>query len=198
MRMIGFCVLSVVVATSAGAQQNESEPSGGLLYGIGVGAGTARVTCPICGSQAGVAPSLQLRFGGSFSPVIGWGIEGNGWLEEGPNASVRNVAYGVGAAVYWYLAPQAPRWYLKAGVGPLWYRVEDVDVDPMDVPSPSITSTSFAGHFGVGLEIPAGRLAVVPFINYAGSIYGSLYRDNTRVTEAQVSFVQLGVGLTWR
>jgi hypothetical protein len=192
-------VLAAVPSTSA---QSDPEPAtsaqtAGVWFGAAAGIGTTRAACPICSSGLDLAPAAQLRVGGTWSESIRFGLEASGWTNNDAEQGVRDIFVTVGAVLYWYPLPRRP-YYFKAGLGPAFYRVQDSDVDPMGEPDPPIRSTAVAGHFGIGYDVGLAGLLFSPFFTFTGTLYGSLSQDDTRITDASVTFMQLGIGVAVR
>lgn len=192
-------VLMIGAAPSAFAQGSAEARGGlGLWYGLGIGGGVGKVGCNVCRGVWHVAPSAQLSFGGTVNPFLRLGLEGNGWLRNDSAFGVRDIMVGVGAVLYWYPRSAAGGYFLKAGLGPFFFRAEDSRVAEGGEPDPPITSTSFGGHLGIGYDLRRGRLAFVPFFNVTASMYGGLSQDNSHLTDAGLSLIQLGVAVRWR
>jgi hypothetical protein len=63
----------------------------------------------------------------------------------------------------------------------------------------TISTSSLGVTLGVGYEVPlAGRYALTPFASYTGTLLANLKSDRTIITGAQVSLLQVGVGITRR
>ncbi len=119
-------------------------------------------------------------------------------MKNDAEIGVRDMLVGVGLSLYWYPNPAGTRYFVKAGLGPMFFRAEDSDVEEGARPDEALTSTALGGHFGIGYEILAGGFSLAPFMNFAGSIYGDLTRDNTTLTDVDLTLLQIGVGVIRR
>lgn len=196
--LLSFALATPAALTSQPAPSGPIRAGNGFWAGIGIAAGVARVGCDICRGQRNVSTSLQLRAGGSVGRTLLIGVEGNGFVKNNADPGVRHIMAGLAGVVYWYPNPSGVRYYVKAGLGPVWFRAEDSDVPAGSEPDLPITSRALGGHFGIGYELPMGRVSLTPFFNFTGSVYGSLSRDGTRLSDAGLSLIQMGFGITWR
>ncbi len=203
-RILALFAMAAVLPASARPQGIPEESAGGrgpgrgVWIGAGIGGGLEKVGCDVCLGDWDIAPSAHVRIGGTINRHLGLGLEGNGTLENDAAAGVRDVMVGVGAVLYWYPSPDGPRYYIKGGFGPMFFRAEDSDVPAGEVADPAITSTAFGGHFGIGYEIGGGRVVLVPFLNMSASVFGNLHQGDTRLTNAALTLIQFGLGVRWR
>ena len=190
---------TTMLAVAAPLQAQQPRNAGeGFWLGAGVGWGSAKVGCGICASGREGAWTGQVRFGGTLSDRLLLGVEGNGWMRNDRELGVRDLMLGVGLSLYWYPSPAGTRYFVKAGVGPMFFRAEDSDVGADDEPDPPLTSTAVGGHFGVGYDVVVGPVSLTPFVNFTGSLYGNLVRESTRLTDVDLTLLQIGLGVIRR
>jgi len=192
-----LCAVALGLAVPLAAQQLEPGPRG-LWIGGGLGAGIGRIGCDICRADREVGPAGQLRIGGRFSDALLFGVEANGWLSNDAELGVRDLMLAVGGVVYWYPNPRGARYYLKAGLGPVFYRAEDSDVPVDETPEESVTARGLGAHLGVGYELHLGQFAVVPYFNFTDTVFSTdLVQGDTRLAPVNLNLLQLGVALNW-
>lgn len=196
-KTVAFAVLTVLYTAPAVGQGAPRDGSSGLWIGGGIGGAAGKVGCDLCRNNWKVAPTAQLRIGGTISRHLLLGVEGNGWRKNDADFGVRDIMVGIGAVLYWYPTPGSRSYYFKGGFGPIFYRAEDSDVGEGDTPDPSITSTAFGGHFGVGYDFAGRTLAVSPFFNVTASLSGSLHQSSVTLIDAGLTLVQVGMAVRW-
>ena len=186
------CVLAV--HTPVAAQETSR-----FWLGAGVGAAAGRVGCDICSAERDLGPSAQLRAGYVLGRHLQLGLEANGWTSNDAELGVRDVIVGVAGLLYWYPSPDGPRYHLKAGLGPVWYRAQDSDVPAGETAEPAITSNALGIYIGVGYDLPVGGVAVTPFFNLSDMLFsGALRQQDTRLADVNVSLIQVGVAVRWQ
>jgi hypothetical protein len=154
---------------------------------LGVGTGSQQVSCDICRGDGNGGWAVRAAAGSTLSPRLRLGGELHGWTDA--TDDVRFTFYSVTPALYWYPATQP--YFLMAGVGYAGYHASAGDE--------TISTSSLGVTLGVGYEVPlAGRYALTPFASYTGTLLANLKSDRTIITGAQVSLLQVGVGITRR
>jgi hypothetical protein len=145
---------------------------------------------------------MSARLGGTLGSSLLLGAEANGWVhyegdDDAPSAERRRVLGGLAVVLYWYPNP-ASGFYFKGGFGPVVFRLDDVrTLEEGQERVTAITSTSFGGNVGVGYDLSvSGSISLTPFFTYVGSLYGNLTRDDSRVSNAKLTLVQFGIGIT--
>ena len=102
-----FLVLSPLARTAPA--QARSKPLG-LWTGIGLGYGTARVSCSGCAASNKGGPTGTLFLGGNVSPLVRFGVETNLWLSH------PDWLWNLSAALYYFPEPGS-RFFVKGGAG---------------------------------------------------------------------------------
>jgi hypothetical protein len=197
--LLGAAALGIVGPLSA--QDTLRSPTGrtGFWMGGGFGAGAGRIGCDICREDRDIGPAAQLRLGGRLNEHLLFGVEGNGWMSNDPEQGVRDLMLAVGGVLYWYPNPRGARYYLKAGLGPVFYRAEDSDVAVDETAEEAVTARGFGAHLGVGYELQVGRVAIVPFFNFTDTVFSTdLVQGDTRLAPVNINLMQIGVGINWR
>jgi hypothetical protein len=159
----------------------------GVFLGVGLGVGSARLSCDICRDDRNGGGAGYVRFGLTASRNILLGIETLGWYDSG---DVDQLLVAVQAIAMLY-PKRTSGFYLKGGLGVSEFSAKDGDGN-------EVSSQAFALQVGLGLEVPVGRnLSMVPFANFLGST-GADVKFNSTVSSlsANTSLIQLGVGLT--
>lgn len=154
--------------------------------GIGVGTGSARVSCDICNNdrEAGMSGSAALGFG--VGRRVRVGVEGNAWRDDDGNRET--LLWSGGLTTYLYPAGDRAFW-TKMGAGVMRYRAE-TDRD-------DIQANTFGVIIGAGYDIPMNsRLAVGPYATLAASSRADLTSGGRTVRE-RVSHSLLHVGVVF-
>jgi hypothetical protein len=174
--------LAVVVAMLfTGAAQARAQ---GLSFGLGVGAGWARVSCDICQTSRDLGPSAFARVATAVRPGVNVGAELTAWTHE-----VEDERENMGALMAVLLMqPRQGPLYVKAGLGYLGYRAgEDIGLNAVGM------------QFGAGYQLRLGGLALNNYVNLIGSSFGSLKNESTTIAEdVSTTLVQFGVGFSLR
>ncbi len=192
-------LLMLLPAATQTLTAQQSERTSGLWIAGGIGGGWTRVHCDICNSDLLFGLSANLGIGSRLGSSLALGLEGSGWRKrvESENVVTKRRQTALQGVVYWYPARNGPRYFFKGGVGIVSFRIDD-DPGPGEEDEDPITSNSLGGQVGVGYEIPiSNNLAVVPYLNFVGSLGADLKQGNTELTSASVIAIQFGLGLAW-
>lgn len=164
------------------ASAQESSPR--FWGGVGVGTGSARVSCDICENdrEAGMTASAALGFG--LGERVRLGVEGNAWLDQDDNLDT--LLWSATFSGYLYPRGTEGLW-TKAGMGIMRYRAE-TDRDDVE-------ANAFGVLIGAGYDIPmSGPFTVGPFVTLATSSRADLKRGETVVrNRVSHSLIHLGV-----
>ena len=178
---------TLVTLTAFSAAANAQERSG-FTFSVGIGGGSAQITCDDCGDERRSAVTGYLRAGGVIRPNFILAGEVNGWTKKDGDA--RSTISTVNAVALWY--PSSSGLYLSGGVGfgNLTFEFSEGAV------TLSVKGTGFAYQVGAGYDITVGTtIAITPFATYfrtAGVEFeGTGGKANGNVIHA-------GLGLTWR
>jgi hypothetical protein len=186
--------LALLCAPSLRAQGG-SPHRDGLTATIGLGIGSAGVTCDGCESKRETAPTLMLRVGGAYAPDLIFGVELNAWSksevveETGNEARVRIAT--VNAVVQWY--PQVDGgFFVQGGAGVGTVRSELLD----DVGGSVSSRTTAVGYqLGAGWDVrltPA--ISLTPYATFFGTAAGKVKGSDAKF-DGNVG--QVGIGLTF-
>ena len=205
-QFFGIAVLSTFATLFASGPlvaQDEYRAGDGFWWGVGAGVGVGKVACSLCNAGHNIAPAAQLRLGGVLGRTFLFGVEANGFYrtgrDENGNALLREVMGGAAAVLYWYPNPAGGRYFFKGGFGPFFYRISEANVPADQEAAAPISSTAFSGHFGVGYELPVtSSIMFVPYVNFTGTAYANLTREESTVADANLTLIQIGLGFTWR
>jgi len=173
-----------MAASPAAAQSSLNE---GFWYGAGLGVGFAKTACTICVSDRYSSYSAYFRLGGTITPGFLLGVEATGWMHD--ENTIDRAMGSLSAIALWY--PNRGSWYVKGGLGVIADRLDD-DAD-------ALTSRALAAQVGLGYEFQIGRtMSLVPFVTAIGSAHGNRNFNGTRIAgDATLSFLQVGLGMTW-
>ena len=166
----------------------------GLTATIGLGIGSAGVTCDVCESERESAPTLMLRVGGAYAPDLIFGAELNLWSksevddETGDEARVRIAT--VNAVVQWY--PQLDGgFFVHAGAGIGTIRSELLNSATGNA---SARTTALGYQVGAGWDVRvAPSISVTPYATFFGTAAGKV-KDSDSKIDGNVG--QIGVALT--
>jgi hypothetical protein len=152
-----------LLAPLAASGQEASSPRSGFGLALGMGGGSAGVTCEGCDVDVDERTngiSGYFRIGGYASDRLFVGIEGTGWMnnEEGIE---RRIA---GASLVFVGYPSATAgFFLRAGFGGTRAVIEDDFA--------SITGNGLLWSAGTGFDINLGNgAAITPYVNYLAAL----------------------------
>jgi hypothetical protein len=183
-----LALVTALIALPLAAQTDG--PRRGFFLSVGMGGGSAGVTCPQCGDipderMNGV--SGYLRFGGTVSSRLQVGVEGSGWIKNSGGLE-RRIA---GASLVFIGYPSATGgFWVKSGVGGLRAVVEN------DIAT--VVGEGLMFQAGIGFDIPLGTgAALTPFANYIYST-GVAAAVNSVSTgfDLNPNVFQVGLGIT--
>ena len=190
LRSVGLALL----CSSRLLAQGDAPHREGVTATIGLGIGSAGVSCDACESARETAPTVMLRVGGAYAPDLILGVELNAWSKSevvdatGDEARVRIAT--INALAQWY--PQLDGgFYVQAGVGVGTVRSELVDDLTGTTTS---TTTAFGYQVGAGWDVRVTpRISVTPFATFFGTAAGKVRNSDDKL-DGNVG--QIGVGLT--
>lgn len=190
-RILSILALAVLLPTAAMAQHPQTRQGFGIS--VGIGAGSANLTCDGCSQSGGTEPSGYLRLGGYVSPALFVAFETDGWAVV--NIVENNALIGayMGVAQWYPMASQG--WYVKGGVG---YAYADALGDIFA--AADLHTSGFAVSIGAGYDWRVARnFALTPYVNYLAQLGGTYSDSNGSDTglDANVSIFQFGLGFTW-
>ena len=181
--MIGALALGVTAHPLAG----QSSLNQGFWYGAGLGVGFAKTACTICVSDRHSSYSAYFRLGTTVTPNFLLGAEANGWMRD--DGGIDRAMGSLSAIALWY--PNRGSLFVKGGLGIIADRLDDDD--------DALTSRALAIQLGMGYEFRIGRnSSLVPFVTAIGSTHGARNFNGNRIAgDATLSFLQVGLGMTW-
>jgi hypothetical protein len=183
---------SVLWGTTVAAQSTQATLSDwqpGFRAAVGLGVGSAGISCDGCGSDRDNSVSGILRFGGGIRPGVVLGGQVTSWAKNvhGGTESLTFVTF----VTQWYPQPRQG-FFVLGGLG----------VAAMDATGDGVElrTNSLGLQAGVGYDITLTRkFAITP---YADLLYGTggNVQVNGSTTNVKVSsnLVQFGVAASWR
>ncbi|HXY19904.1 MAG TPA: hypothetical protein VEH83_07905 [Gemmatimonadales bacterium] len=179
----------LVAASPAQAQKRDEGPyREGFWIGVGLGYGSAAVSCSLCtsGSRTGAA-TFTLRMGGTPSRQLLIGGELNAW---GRNTSGVDEAVGDMSAVVLFYPSLTTPVFLKGGLGVAVYSLNT---------SPKVESEGLGVSIGVGADLYTGRrFSLTPFATFMTAISGNLKVGGADTGVAvKPNLLELGLTATW-
>ena len=175
--------------------QGDAPRREGLTATIGLGIGSAGVTCDACQSDRETAPAVMLRIGIAYAPDLILGAELNAWTKSvvtdvtGEEARVRIAT--INAVAQWY--PQLDGgFFVQAGVGVGTVRSDLLD----DVSGIAASKTTALGYqLGAGWDFRlTPTISLTPFATFFGTAAGKVRNSDAKL-DGHVG--QIGVGLTF-
>lgn len=184
----------VLLCASPLLAQGTAPPREGVVATIGLGIGSAGVTCDDCESDRETAPTVMLRIGGAYAPDLIFGGEVNAWSKSevnpatGEKARVRIVT--VNLVAQWY--PQLDGGFFVVGGAGVGTVRSDLLGDLTGVASANTTAIGY--QVGAGWDIRVKpNISVTPFATFFGTAAGKV-KDGDQKLDGHVGHV--GVALT--
>jgi len=171
----------------------------GFWFGLGAGYGSADATCDDCDSGdregSGVA---YIRSGYALNERLLVGAEATVWSKsfEIPDlgGDSRLNMYNVMAILTFYPQPSGGL-FVKGGVG---VAVLDLELDLDDATLDADLGTGLGLSIGAGYDIPVGRIAITPGVNFWYGQPGDLrLLGETIATNWKQNVVDFTVGITF-
>lgn len=180
------------LSTPASAQRNP-QVRDGFMVSLGVGAGSAGVSCSGCVTDRENGPVLSLMLGGAVSPSLILGVETHGWAKQQNGETMKN-GFLTGVA-QWYPSVESG-FFIKAGAG--FGQVSDEAIDPA-FGTLKVESTGVAYQIGTGYDFRVGKnFSLSPFVNYLATTSANAKVNGVSANERlDVSNLQYGLGFTW-
>lgn len=177
-------LLTVALAPSAPAQQQVLHR--GPFIGVGLGWGSARLSCNICTAERDGDISGMLRLGFALTQQFLIGLEAQAWYDK---KDVTRLL-GSGGVAVWMYPSRTNGFYLKAGVGLSKYKATEDDDE--------FKTSSISGQVGLGYEFGLTKgISVGPYANFIGTTSSDFEFNDTVVDgSANSSLLQIGVSLT--
>lgn len=160
----------------------------GFGGGIGLGIGSAQVTCDDCDDSRESGLSGFLRLGGYVTPGLLLGLESNGWVRSEAGVD-EQLGYLSGVAVVYPDSRQT--WFFKGGLGYSMHRAESA--------TDELTVSGVAVSVGTGVDIPLSRsVALSPYANYLRTFSGTVRLNGVDAgLTVGVNVIQAGLAVTW-
>jgi hypothetical protein len=188
----GVVALTVVRASSSLAQ-GHPQIRDGFTVSVGVGAGSAGVTCTDCGTDRETAPALYLRLGGAVRSNLILAGEINGWSKSTKDAgdAARVTVSTVNAIAQWYPDPTGG-FFVDGGLG---IGAMKVEIKTPGLPTLSDNTTGLGYQVGTGYDIRVGKnFSITPYATFFGTAGGKTESSKEKI-DANVA--QIGLGVTW-
>ncbi len=186
-------------ATAAGPDADKDESVGGALKrsadrhglwgSLGLGRGSAGLSCSTCAGETTKAYSLTGTIGLRVTPKFLVGVESFAWLDV-VGGGVDRIARGTYLIARSY--PFSSRVFVHGGLGVASFEVNDGEV-AFSTRSPSMS-------LGLGFDWRLGGFTLTPAITAIMSTGGPLTSDRTNnaVTDnAQLGMLRTSVALSW-
>lgn len=189
--LIGAAIAALVAAAPSAAQ-SRPQTHDGFTVSVGLGGGSAGVSCVECESSRERAPTVYLRLGGAVRPNLVLAGEINGWSksesDQGIDATITIVT--INAVAQWY--PQtATGFFVSGGVG----------LGSMEAKANAFGESLSDRTHGLGYQIGTGydlrvrpNLAITPFVTYFATAGGKVESTGEK---ANANVVHFGLGVTW-
>lgn len=160
----------------------------GFWIGVGLGWGSAGISCSSCTDNTRYGSgAVTIALGGTLGKSMLLGGEVNAWSRE--NSGVTETVGDVAAVLYWYPMRTSPLW-VKGGVGFVTYQANT---------DPKLETGGFGISVGVGVDLYVGRkFSLTPYVNYAAALGGTVKIGGTDTGfEARPNLVQVGLAAVW-
>lgn len=176
--------LALLMALAFLPAPSSAQGSPSFWGGIGVGTGSARLSCDICTNDrtAGMSGSAALGF--RVGERVRVGVEGNAWRDK--DGDLETILWS--GSLVGYLYPSSTRaFWTKLGAGIMRYQADDEDDE--------VRANTFGLLVGAGYDIPmTGSLSVGPFVTLATSSRADLTSGDRTIRErVSHSLLHLGV-----
>jgi opacity protein-like surface antigen len=189
MKFLSLAAASLLVLSATASAQSNVQTRDGFTISFGLGAGSAALTCPGCGSTPReTGASGYLRLGGAISPSLVLSAETNGWSKTIQGVDTRMGSL-MGVA-QWY--PSVSNgFYVAGGVGLSAYSEQD--------PSTKADAVGLGYQFGTGYDFRMSHnFSLTPYVNFVGMANSDVKVDGTSLNQKiGTSNVQYGIGFTW-
>ncbi len=192
--IVGIALLASAVASPVLAQSGAASPASrqGFTISLGLGGGSAGVSCDGCDSDRENGASGYLRLGGAIRPNLVIGGETHGYRKtesEGGEEVTAQLSY-LTAFAQWYPQP-ATGFFLKGGLG--------FGMINLDVGGQTLKSSGVGLTLGAGYDWRLGtNFSLTPYANYLLQGKGEAKVDGSSIGEKWGTNVfQLGLGVTW-
>ncbi len=195
--MMMLATLLVPLAISPVSAQRADARRAGFYASVGLGSGSAGVTCDGCDSDRRSKLTVMARFGGSVRPDLVIGGEVMAWSDEASDSGISgDMTLGfVGATAQYFPDPKRGL-YLKGGLG---VATSEVNLRVSGVGSAKLEATGLGLVAGVGYDIPLGRaFSLTPFADYYHAAKADAKINGSDAGE-KLGFSVLNIGLaaTW-
>jgi hypothetical protein len=176
-------------AAPSTSTSNRTEPTAstghsGFHLGLGLGTGSAALSCDGCDLGRESALSGYLSLSTSIGSINLLGIETTGWRKNSGDGTAQ--IYSIMAQLTAYLN-ETSGLFLSSGFGLVGYH-QDTDFG-------SLTGNSFGFSGRLGVEIPIGSAALIPYAAYISTIGGADFKlDGSSVgQELDINNIQFGL-----
>jgi Outer membrane protein beta-barrel domain len=154
-------LLGALTCAASAARAQYPQRREGFWLGLGLGYGSANITCDNCGSGSRMGgTTVFLKLGGTPSRNVRIGASINAWTHEvgGTTEAIGNVT----ASLFYYPVTRSG-FFVTGGLGFAGYNLNS---------SPEVNGSGWGFTTGAGYDIRVGRnLSLTPVVNY---VYGAL------------------------
>lgn len=186
--VLGLAVLALAGATRLEAQTAHPQTRQGFWISVGLGSGSAGMSCDGCTNDSESGLSGNLKLGGTLRPNLLVGAETNGFTKSKDGIDDR-MSFLSAIAQYYPMVENG--FYVKAGLGLAGVSSDDG--------TDKLTATSLGYQVGAGYDWRlAQNFSLTPYLNYLRGTSGDA-KLNSQSTGVKVtpSLFQFGIGLTW-
>ncbi len=188
MRLIPVVLLLSLLAGSGTAGAQNPQVRKGFTAAVGLGVGSAGLSCDGCASDRASGGGLRFMFGGALKPNLVLAGEGEGWSKTDLDGSESTITW-TSFVTQWY-PKQASGFFVKAGLGISAISIATRSAgrtDRLETFAPGLVA-------GAGYDIRVGRnFSLTPYATLlyaarAGSFYGQSAGGN---------LLHIGLATTW-
>ena len=186
--LLAGAFMSLAATIPLEAQDGSSR--GGLGLSIGLGVGSAGVTCEGCDDIDDRLDGISgyLRIGNYVSDQMFLGVEGTGWMKNSEGFERRIAALSLVVLAY---PVQRSGLFLRGGFGGIRAVVEYENL--------VVSGTGLTWQAGVGYDIGVGAIAFTPYVTYVESLeVGANLNDESLGFNLNPNILQVGLALTVR
>ncbi len=176
-------------AISSTSSQSPAGSQAGFWMGLGSGWGSTGISCSACTNERFGGVSGYVSAGVTVTPNVLLGGEFTGWWTSQVGADEHMTFFTLVGLFY---PEPAGGFYLKGGLGAMWYAGDDGTVE--------ITATAPAVIIGAGYEFRLGpTLVLSPFLHYFTTTNAKFELNGQSPGDAEIKFnlLQLGAGIAW-
>jgi hypothetical protein len=185
-RIVGALLIAPFPLVAQDAPQSRHS---GFHAAVGLGSGSAALTCSSCSSDRETSSATMIRFGGAVSPTVVLSGEINGWAQD--KGGVKSTLSFVNVVAQFYSEPTS-KFFFKAGVG--------LAAGAQSISGLKLETNSYGLIAGIGYDIGlTPGFALTPYVDYAwmASADAKLNGSGTGVSVG-ANLLHFGLAASWR